>query len=86
MLIQSTQQDQNHNIAFEGQIQKQDQHWKISSLNWQSAEPFETLQHKFFTRAHEDEEGNLNKVGYNDIGGCHKQMAQIREWVELPLR
>jgi transitional endoplasmic reticulum ATPase len=34
----------------------------------------------------EDEEGNLNEVGYEDIGGCRKQMAQIRELVELPLR
>ncbi|PRT54416.1 Cell division control protein 48 [Wickerhamiella sorbophila] len=34
----------------------------------------------------EDEENNLNDVGYEDIGGCRKQMAQIRELVELPLR
>lgn len=34
----------------------------------------------------EDEENNLNEVGYEDIGGCRKQMAQIRELVELPLR
>lgn len=34
----------------------------------------------------EDEEANLNEVGYDDIGGCRKQMAQIRELVELPLR
>ena len=34
----------------------------------------------------EDEESNLNDVGYDDIGGCRKQMAQIRELVELPLR
>jgi transitional endoplasmic reticulum ATPase len=34
----------------------------------------------------EDEEGNLSEVGYDDIGGCRKQMAQIRELVELPLR
>ncbi|CAO3596379.1 unnamed protein product [Absidia cylindrospora] len=34
----------------------------------------------------EDEEQNLNEVGYDDIGGCRKQMAQIREMVELPLR
>lgn len=34
----------------------------------------------------EDEEGNLNDVGYDDIGGCRKQMAQVRELVELPLR
>lgn len=34
----------------------------------------------------EDEEENLNEVGYDDIGGCRKQMAQIKEMVELPLR
>jgi len=25
-------------------------------------------------------------VGYDDIGGCRKQLAQIKEMVELPLR
>ncbi|KAI8908432.1 P-loop containing nucleoside triphosphate hydrolase protein, partial [Gorgonomyces haynaldii] len=34
----------------------------------------------------EDEESNLSAVGYDDIGGCRKQLAQIREMVELPLR
>ncbi|KZV94541.1 hypothetical protein EXIGLDRAFT_748607 [Exidia glandulosa HHB12029] len=36
----------------------------------------------------EEEEANLNDVGYDDIGGCRnlKQMAQIRELAELPLR
>jgi transitional endoplasmic reticulum ATPase len=33
----------------------------------------------------EEEESNLNDVGYDDIGGCCKQRAQIRELVELPL-
>jgi len=33
----------------------------------------------------EDEE-KLDDVGYDDIGGVRKQMAQIRELVELPLR
>jgi transitional endoplasmic reticulum ATPase len=33
----------------------------------------------------EDEE-NLDGVGYDDIGGCRKQMALIREMIELPLR
>lgn len=33
----------------------------------------------------EDEE-KLDEVGYDDIGGVRKQMAQIRELVELPLR
>jgi transitional endoplasmic reticulum ATPase len=34
----------------------------------------------------EDEENSLSEVGYDDVGGCRKQMAQIRELVELPLR
>jgi len=33
----------------------------------------------------EDEE-RLDGVGYDDIGGCKKQLEQIRELVELPLR
>lgn len=34
----------------------------------------------------EDEEASLADVGYDDLGGCRKQLAQIREMVELPLR
>jgi len=34
----------------------------------------------------EDEERELNALGYDDIGGCRKQLAQIRELVELPIR
>jgi transitional endoplasmic reticulum ATPase len=34
----------------------------------------------------EDEEASLSEVGYDDIGGIRKQLAQIRELVELPLR
>lgn len=30
--------------------------------------------------------GALGEVGYDDIGGCSKQLKQIRELVELPLR
>ena len=33
----------------------------------------------------EDEE-SATDVGYEDIGGCRKQLAQIREMVELPIR
>merc|ERR1711998_772820 len=33
----------------------------------------------------EDEE-KLDDVGYDDIGGCRKALALIREMVELPLR
>lgn len=34
----------------------------------------------------EDEEEALNEVGYDDVGGARKQLAQIKEMVELPLR
>jgi len=34
----------------------------------------------------EDEEEALSEVGYDDVGGCRKQLAQIKEMVELPLR
>ena len=34
----------------------------------------------------EDEEKAMDEVGYDDIGGVRKQLAQIRELVELPLR
>ncbi len=34
----------------------------------------------------EDEESALNEVGYDDLGGVGKQLAQIKEMVELPLR
>ena len=27
----------------------------------------------------EDEEESLNEVGYDDVGGCRKQLAQIKE-------
>ncbi|CDJ62801.1 hypothetical protein ENH_00028530 [Eimeria necatrix] len=33
-----------------------------------------------------EEEERLDEIGYEDIGGCRKQMAQIREMIELPLR
>merc|ERR1712158_337003 len=34
----------------------------------------------------EDEEDALNSIGYDDIGGCRKQLATLKEMVELPLR
>ncbi|VDM39802.1 unnamed protein product [Toxocara canis] len=34
----------------------------------------------------EEEEENMADVGYDDIGGVRKQLAQIKEMVELPLR
>eukprot|EP00299_Pterocystis_sp_00344_P010437 c4662_g1_i1.p1 GENE.c4662_g1_i1~~c4662_g1_i1.p1 ORF type:complete len:809 (-),score=210.60 c4662_g1_i1:80-2461(-) len=33
-----------------------------------------------------EEEESANDIGYDDVGGCRKQLAQIRELVELPLR
>jgi transitional endoplasmic reticulum ATPase len=33
-----------------------------------------------------EEDEAANEIGYEDIGGCRKQMAQIREMIELPLR
>merc|ERR1712113_524343 len=33
-----------------------------------------------------EEEEKMDDVGYDDVGGCRKQMAQIREMIELPLR
>jgi transitional endoplasmic reticulum ATPase len=32
------------------------------------------------------DEEKADGVGYDDVGGCRKQMAQIREMIELPLR
>ena len=34
----------------------------------------------------EDDEDALNALGFDDIGGCRKQLAQIKEMVELQLR
>jgi len=34
----------------------------------------------------EEEEDSLNAIGYDDVGGCRKQLASIKEMVELPLR
>lgn len=33
----------------------------------------------------EDDE-RIDEIGYDDVGGCNRQLAQIRELVELPLR
>jgi len=34
----------------------------------------------------EEIEKDFNMIGYDDVGGCRRQMAQIRELVQLPLR
>ncbi len=31
-------------------------------------------------------EKELNRIGYDDIGGCRRQLSQIRELIELPLK
>ncbi|KAL0217945.1 hypothetical protein RCL1_008794 [Eukaryota sp. TZLM3-RCL] len=33
-----------------------------------------------------EDEDKMEDLGYDDVGGCRKQLAQIREMVELPLR
>jgi transitional endoplasmic reticulum ATPase len=33
-----------------------------------------------------EDEDKLDDVGYDDIGGCRKQLMQIREMIELPVR
>lgn len=33
-----------------------------------------------------DEDEANDGIGYDDVGGCRKQMMQIKEMVELPLR
>lgn len=38
------------------------------------------------TVARADVEKEFGLVGYDDIGGCRRQMAQIRELIELPLK
>lgn len=40
----------------------------------------------FFCSVQRDDDESLNEIGYDDIGGCKRQLAQIRELIELPLR
>lgn len=40
----------------------------------------------FFLPWQRDDDESLNEIGYDDIGGCKRQLAQIRELIELPLR
>lgn len=50
---------------------------------WEFFKPFGLNYVNIFNQ---EEEEALNAVGYDDIGGCRKQLAQIKEMVELPLR
>ncbi|KAK7199844.1 Transitional endoplasmic reticulum ATPase [Novymonas esmeraldas] len=46
----------------------------------------ETIVHSEGDPIHREDEEALDGVGYDDIGGCRKQLNQIREMVELPIR
>jgi len=46
----------------------------------------ETIIHTDGEPVKRADEEKLDEVGYDDIGGCRRQLAQIREMVELPLR
>ena len=48
--------------------------------------PDTVIHHEGDPIKREDEEESLNEVGYDDVGGCRKQLAQIKEMVELPLK
>jgi len=48
--------------------------------------PDTVIHHEGEPIKREEVEEALSEVGYDDVGGCRKQMAQIREMVELPLR
>merc|ERR1712147_470076 len=48
--------------------------------------PDTVIHHEGEPIRREDVDDQLNEVGYDDVGGARKQMAQIREMVELPLR
>jgi len=47
---------------------------------------FETVVHVDGEALNREDEEKGDDVGYDDIGGCRRQLAQIREMVELPLR
>ena len=44
------------------------------------------LEFKLKFKLKREEEESLNEIGYDDIGGYRKQLALIKEMVELPLR
>ena len=48
--------------------------------------PDTVIHHEGEPVKREEEEEKMNEVGYDDIGGVRKQLAQIKEMVELPLR
>eukprot|EP00924_Labyrinthula_sp_SR-Ha-C_P006226 maker-scaffold_31-snap-gene-0.47-mRNA-1 protein AED:0.22 eAED:0.22 QI:134/1/1/1/0.5/0.33/3/132/802 len=46
----------------------------------------ETVIHTEGDPVSREDEDTLDSIGYDDIGGVRKQLAQIREMIELPLR
>lgn len=46
----------------------------------------ETVIHSEGEPIKREDEDKLGEIGYEDVGGCRRQLAQIRELVELPLR
>lgn len=46
----------------------------------------DTIIHSEGDPIHREDEEALDGVGYDDVGGCRRQLAQIREMVELPIR
>lgn len=46
----------------------------------------ETIIHCDGEPVHREDEEKLDEVGYDDLGGVRKQLAMIREMIELPLR
>jgi len=46
----------------------------------------DTVIHNEGTPIVRDDEEKLDEIGYDDVGGCRRQLVQIREMVELPIR
>ena len=65
----------------------------VPSISWWPRHHHHTLLtlllslyvHPLIHQQRKDDE-RLDEIGYDDIGGCKKQLAMIRELVELPLR
>ena len=74
-VVLCTANQQQHNNTTPYHTTTLPLHHTLTTLFQQQGEPIKR----------EDEE-KLDEVGYDDVGGVRKQMAQIRELVELPLR
>lgn len=73
-------------IHCEGDPIKREVSKNLITLSVKKTEFIELRSNKNCFRSFQEEEEALNAVGYDDIGGCRKQLAQIKEMVELPLR